>query len=194
MINVINASQLMLQAHKYGVMHRVGHVEYKIVEKNNQLIAVIPGTNDMKDMLDNIRFYRTKTLINNIEYKIHEGFLNQTNTIFDRIKNCDMFVGHSLGGAIAQICALKTGRPAITFGCPRVGNKRFARHIYRLHTRVKSRGDSITHIPPWWLGYCHGGKEIKIGNMNRPWWKFWASEDHLLEDYVKEVKNHYYNT
>jgi len=87
--------------------------------------------------------------------------------------------GHSLGGALAQLCALwmdilfghRSPVFVYVFGCPRVGDPSFAqcltqrvKHCYR----VVFRGDVITTIPRGFAYYKHAGWEIivdHLGNM-----------------------------
>ena len=80
--------------------------------------------------------------------------------------------GHSLGGALATICALdvwiklRVSRRNIlvsTFGAPRVGNSQFAR-VYNstiaLHWRVVLGPDLVTNLPKF--SYQHVGKKALL--------------------------------
>lgn len=88
-----------------------------------------------------------------------EGFLHQNKSInFDSVKVC----GHSLGGALAALCAVYLARKGVrrvllyTFGQPRVGNLHFCREVDRLSNLVAFRldhlGDPVPHVPPPWSG------------------------------------------
>lgn len=166
---------------------KIDHVEYNIRKHDNKKILVIPGIKDSKDLMNSLNFHKHYHEFHDGKYKVHQGFYEQTEKLFEIAKDFDLFVGHSLGGAIAQILSLKFNKPAITFGSPRIGNRKTASALKNLSKRIKNRGDSITHLPPWWLGFCHGGELIEIGKMDRPWWKFWDLEDHDIADYLKSV-------
>lgn len=185
-MELLETAELLLKAES-NPEHAIGHVEYSIFKHDDLTVCAIPGTNSMRDMFDNIKAYKTTVKINGKKYKIHSGFWSQSEQIFNKVYHCDHFIGHSLGGAIAQCCALRFNKSCATFGSPRVGGYKFAMEIEKIHTRVKSKGDSITHLPPWWLMYKHGGVTIRIGKRDRPWWKFWETTDHLLPDYIDGI-------
>ena len=84
-------------------------------------------------------------------------------------------VGHSLGGALATLCALalKAGALSIgaqprrvtcvTFGSPRVGNAAFVKAFEArvdAHARVVNNCDAVTMRPRW--GYVHVGGEVRL--------------------------------
>jgi hypothetical protein len=79
-----------------------------------------------------------------------------------------VFSGHSMGGALALICAvdyyelfMESDRIFVyTFGKPRVGNKRWADHVNNLPFtnrifRVVTEGDIIAQLPFRSMGYEH---------------------------------------
>lgn len=68
-----------------------------------------------------------------------------------------VFTGHSLGGAIATIASVYFGTEynrniyCVTFGSPRVGNKKFAKtfkHIVVKSYRFVNKADIVTKLPP----------------------------------------------
>lgn len=78
------------------------------------------------------------------------------------------FCGHSLGGAMATICAARARGPLVrcqprelfTFGSPRVGCKQYIRSFELSYYRFVNNNDIVTRIPPAWMGYQHSGQEV----------------------------------
>jgi triacylglycerol lipase len=97
------------------------------------------------------------------------------------------FCGHSLGAAMATICAYRCRAGAIsanpqelhTFGSPRVGCKRWVCHAPVTHFRWVHNNDVVTRVPPPWMGYWHGGLEIYLDRFGRirPLTGVWRSRD-----------------
>jgi len=190
--NIVTAIHLLKQATE-NPKEKIDNVEFSIIISHGIKICVIPGTRDSDDINDDLLIEKVDMLIDGATYKVHKGFLSQFEKIWLHVSDCDMFIGHSLGGAIAQICALKSSKPIITFGSPRVGDYNFCKAI-KNHLRITSRGDLIPHIPPWWVGYIfHSGEHIRIGKSSRPWWKFWIFTDHFINDYVQSVEEYFEN-
>jgi hypothetical protein len=81
--------------------------------------------------------------------------------------------GHSLGGALAMLCAYELsceleGIAEIhmdSFGSPRVGNPGFTKQYDRMvpeSYRVVCDRDIVTSIPNWMFSYKHSGLEIVV--------------------------------
>ena len=98
-----------------------------------------------------------------------------------------VFVGHSLGGAIASILSLLFSYTHITelyrFGCPRVGDSIFNLNL-QLRTdvikTVKNKGDVIPFLPIVPLDYEINGANIKVD-----------SEDFMLNPLVTHMMKNY---
>ena len=114
--------------------------------------------------------------------RVHRGFKKEVDdlwpvlekTLKNNTKNL-WFTGHSLGGAMATICAgrcllahIDTNPKQIqTFGSPRVGNKRYISHTKINYLRWVNNNDIVTRSPPIWLGYRHTGTEMYLDSEGR---------------------------
>lgn len=86
------------------------------------------------------------------------------------------FVGHSLGAAVATLCARRCvlsglrmePEALVTFGSPRVGSLEFAEYVQLPHFRFEHVQDRVVHQPSIWQGYRHGGQQILIGGGQSP--------------------------
>jgi predicted lipase len=116
---------------------------------------------------------------------VHRGFYTHFNTIkyevlasvfsFSRKRKISqiVFVGHSLGGALATLCAAATKAllkdkvvvTCETFGSPRVGNTNFVRFFNNTieHSNRVVNGNDIVTMGPWFR-YDHVKGEQRIGN------------------------------
>lgn len=117
--------------------------------------------------------------------RVHRGFKREVDDIWPTLEETlrdesrDVwFCGHSLGGAMAQICAGRcqlsdiaaVPRLVTTFGSPRVGTKRYIQHANVRHVRWVNNNDVVTRVPPRWLRYRHTGVIHYIdrhGEVNR---------------------------
>ncbi|WP_231993652.1 lipase family protein [Pseudobythopirellula maris] len=152
--------------------------------------------------------------------RVHRGFKREVDDLWPRLEEAlrsnDQtlwFAGHSLGGAMAAICGGRCKLSAIdsnpraiyTYGSPRVGNKRYINHVKLEYYRWVNNNDIVPRVPPAWLGYAHGGREIylnrkgQISDVEGVWkmrdrfWGFWRSlrrgrvdhfSDHLMTEYI----------
>ena len=109
--------------------------------------------------------------------KVHRGFKTEVDDLWPMIETAlidndqPLWVcGHSLGGAMATICAGRcylshinsTPSELFTFGSPRVGNKRYINHVKLDHYRFVNNNDIVTRVPPPFMGYRHCGSEVYI--------------------------------
>ena len=115
--------------------------------------------------------------------RVHRGFKAEVDDLWPRLDDylkkdtphTIWFAGHSLGAAMATICA---GRcflseiPAMptalfTFGSPRVGNKRYINYVDLKHYRWVNNNDIVTRAPPAWLRYRHTGQLMYLTSRGR---------------------------
>ena len=170
--------------------------------KEDELIFAIRGSSSLKDFLIDADFRKIKLPSDKgSNGLVHSGFLSQYNSIksriFEIISRTSVskitFVGHSLGGAVASICALVVQNEfaskkikCVTFGSPRVGNKEFADSFNKVvqdSIRVVN-GQDIVPTRPYW-GYEHVKGLLSVGSPYTLW-KYWGSvEDHYTESYKK---------
>lgn len=117
-----------------------------------------PGTASLKDWLTDAKIRKANWSTG----KVHRGFLEAWTSVAAEIERRVpygarlLIYGHSLGGALATLCAAELQfrydiQAVYTFGSPRVGNGTFA-DDYELHLaartfRVVNSGDPVPHVP-----------------------------------------------
>lgn len=114
--------------------------------------------------------------------KVHRGFKKEVDDLWPRLehslkdnKKPLWFAGHSLGGAMATICAGRCKLAEIasnpeglfTYGSPRVGNKRYINFVRLNHYRFVNNNDVVCRVPPSLLGYRHCGRELYFDAKGR---------------------------
>lgn len=134
--------------------------------QEDMLYIVFTGTNELSDWLNNLNTDYQEYIVG----KVHKGFFDALDRVcYDVnkiVNNCKwhriIVTGHSLGGALATLCAvrltaLQHNVVCYTFASPRVGNRKFAKHankILRYH-RVTCAGDLVHHLPSIvWYNHC----------------------------------------
>jgi triacylglycerol lipase len=155
---------------------------------------------------------------------VHRGFKREVDDLWPRLEQALVnntrtlwFAGHSLGAAMAAICAgrcrlshIKSNpRALFTYGCPRIGNRRYVNYVQMEAYRWVNNNDIVTRVPPAWMGYCHKGQEVYLnayGQIRRltPWqrlkdrWRglvkgfrqrrFDPFDDHSIVEYVNHIR------
>ena len=159
--------------------------------------------------------------------RVHSGFHTEVNELWplleQQVKENQRpmwFSGHSLGGAMAAVCAVRckispipsNPQAIFSFGAPRVGDRSYTSFLKVKHYRWVNNNDIVPRVPPRWLGYRHMGQEIYINRRGRisslrSWFRvrdrFWGLlgslrlrkldyfSDHSMVDYIKYVRGHY---
>ena len=200
-----------------------------VLWRESDIVIVFRGTepkqwSDIKADLD----ARQRTGLHN-HGKVHKGFqgelekvwhdlIRQINYILEGSYDIDIHItGHSLGGAMATICAKRLQEEGLdphslyTYGSPRVGDKKWVKTLQVPHYRFQNNNDVVCRVPFWLMGYRHHGKNIYIGyngkvsKMNmwrrfidsmrgrfKAWskWQFFDGVyDHDITTYAKRVKD-----
>ncbi len=137
--------------------------------------------------------------------KIHRGFKHEVDRIWPHIEEALennskplWFCGHSLGGAMANICANRCELSYIdsepqelhSFGSPRIGCRKYVNHVRLKHFRWVNNNDIVTRVPPTFMGYRHNGEEMYIDrNGNARKIKGWRRVSDRLKGLFRGLKN-----
>ena len=197
-----------------------------IVWNDTNAVICFRGTEpkEMSDIKADLNAIQRQGLHNKGD--VHGGFQGEINKLWDLIvekidelKNHKIYItGHSLGGAMATICAKRLQEQQVevqclyTYGSPRVGDKRWVKSLQIPHYRFQNNNDVVCKVPFWIMGYRHHGKNVyigyngKIAKMNvwrrfidsmRGRFKAWSKwqlfdgiYDHNITSYTKRVKGY----
>ncbi len=140
------------------------------------------GSASLRDWLTNFHIRRDRFEKTELGFcSVHAGFYAAIKSVIDQIQGPMsiplVIAGHSLGGALAMLCAYLlwkrgyTVAAVYTFGGPRVGDWRFA-HAYNqalgdVTYRLVYKEDIVPRLPPALLGYCHAGTEVFFPSLGR---------------------------
>jgi hypothetical protein len=160
--------------------------------EDSQMWVAFRGTTSFATLIGDARCDRTRFILPNHpdldQVYIHAGFLEHFASVQGRLEHdlTDMisartrlsdvyFVGHSLGGATAQVAALYFGSLlkglsstvrvcCIGFGSPRSGGGVHLSDAFRqcvhLHVRVVNEDDFVPLLPPCPFGFEHVGEAL----------------------------------
>jgi predicted lipase len=196
--------------------HKMGHVEMYFESSGNKMFLTFRGSDGILDWKDNFRFWKRSIPYQetgtNKKIRIHTGFYEQYKAIRGKVHDIlsiynlrwideIIVTGHSLGGALAILCALDiqynfgwnlivhdVKLTCVSFGAPRIGNywfkKSFEKRV-RKHTRVINADDIVTKIPK--INYFHVKNKMRIGK--RKWWRFLvgSAKDHYPQKYKENL-------
>ena len=191
--------------------------------KANEIFIVFRGTepNQMKDILADVKAWRKPAREKGL---VHFGFAQALDKVYDKIvhwideQKLDdakiICTGHSLGAALATICASRLDAHELyTFGSPRVGNRAFVKEMKNdniTHYRFVNNNDIVTSVPlP--IVFRHSGELVYInhhGNIRKmSFWQrfkdkmrgrlralakgqpFDGAFDHSMDLYFQKVQN-----
>tara|TARA_R110001592_G_scaffold104697_1_gene294558 strand:- start:60759 stop:61529 length:771 start_codon:yes stop_codon:yes gene_type:complete len=158
------------------------------------VVVAFRGTErNHNDIMTDLKFGRRAFLRNagGRSIEVHRGFLAQWESIMDRVYASAtaaaqgglniIATGHSLGGALAMLCAIEWRwiTTVVTFGAPRVGDARIREAVELLkvqHRRYVYGGDIVPIVPLMAMGYRHDGRPIYLTRAgkaiaNCPLWR-----------------------
>lgn len=177
---LVNLYANQLNFEKVIFYEKDGSQAYSFINETDHVIAC-RGTepnewNDLKADID-----ATAALAETVG-RVHRGFKQEVDDIWpvieESIKNNRKnlwFTGHSLGGAMATICASRCLLSHIysapeqiqTFGSPRVGNMTYINHTKVDYMRWVNNNDIVTRVPPVWTGYRHAGTKMYLNSQGK---------------------------
>ena len=109
---------------------------------------------------------------------VHSGFRGELDKLWEQILEKVNLMqsykiticGHSLGAAMATICASRIEEfvwvnELYTFGSPRVGTRSFVKGIKTTHWRFVNNNDVVTTVPLALMGYKHHGRLCYINHF-----------------------------
>lgn len=185
-------------------------VAYICVHKpSRQIVVSFRGSDDWNDWKTNLKFLKIKSPFNR---DVHSGFQEAYDSIrkglesyLDQLAGWDLYMtGHSLGAALAAICAVQSGakfKEVVTFGQPRVFGSNCEVNLSNYNVaRYVNKADIVCRIPT--IGYEHSGDCYFINNQGKikinpsksymkakGIWKFWRwIKDHSMDEYLKALK------
>ena len=144
---------------------------------------------------------------NRSESLIHRGFTAAYFSVRDQLHDyitgrritAVTVTGHSLGGALATLCAVDlqynfpnlTRLEIYTFGAPRVGNSGFSdaynERVPRSYRFVNGM-DIVPALPRWWQGrYAHVAQEVRIGQRIKLRFLRSRFKDHGIAEYLEAL-------
>ncbi|KAL0586249.1 hypothetical protein ABG067_004098 [Albugo candida] len=147
------------------------------------IVISFRGSSNIKNWIANIKFRKKRAYNEYPEALVHRGFYElyqkvaaQVLASIRKIRHehataVILLTGHSLGGAIASICAFELkllhgldAHAVYTFGQPRLGNLAFAKLVqYYVPNlfRVIHADDLVPRLPPSYLHYHHSATEVR---------------------------------
>lgn len=195
------------------------------IDMPNYVIVAFRGTEgaQMKDILADIKAWPAGA---DTTGTVHSGFKTELDKLYpDVIKWLGkkltnkkiVLTGHSLGAAMATICATRFYQKGAnlvlyTYGCPRVGNREWGEQFNNIEAyRFVNNNDIVPRVPPFGY-YSHVGQLEYITydlliKTKITWWQrfkdrmkgtgkalskfqfFDGLYDHFGNQYIKKIKN-----
>jgi hypothetical protein len=156
------------------------------IGNNGKTVEVVfRGTQpaSLENWITDLSAFHTKPYPNVPNAFVHSGFMDAYDAVKPAVRSAVasliastnatrvVITGHSLGAAIATLCAadlaasLKIPFALYNFGSPRVGNRAFADYIAKIVPtayRITNKADTVPHLPDTLMGFHHIAQEV--------WW------------------------
>jgi len=155
---------------------------------SREIVVSFRGSQDLINWIYNLRFPKTAPYDDIPNARVHKGFYQCYESVQTELRPAIaalvqahpdlpiVVTGHSLGGAIAVICAVDLDLHVVqgkipisvwTYGAPRVGNAEFS-DFYDTHTdvswRTVNQNDIVPHLPFTSMGFEHTTRESWFPN------------------------------
>lgn len=185
----------------YATHFNNGHINGYILLQDGIVYIFIAGTDDVKDIITDMRVAPSRFNGEADDVKVHVGFEQAYRDIKDTLEKYTIdeqkviIAGHSMGGAIATLAAYKISKyvpdvTCVTFGCPRVGNRAFVKSFNNLITdsyRFVYRNDIVTEVPKlfWWYRHV----DTLYQSKRKRWFAFFIQKvvDHPMDNYIDGI-------
>ncbi|ORX74048.1 alpha/beta-hydrolase [Linderina pennispora] len=176
----------------YPKVASTGYMAYN--HKNEEIIVAYRGTKTPQGWITNVKYFKDDWPSGVEDSEVHQGFLKaykasqsfvskSLSALTESLPTYKIiFVGHSLGGALASLNAADVAQNApsrikqmqlFTYGQPRVGNKEFATWMsnrgFPIY-RVTYKQDIVPHLPPQLFGFKHFNQEVWYQLSGEPKW------------------------
>jgi hypothetical protein len=174
--------------------------QYAVTVKEGYVWLSIQGSIQKEDWQSNFDFLAVPYRHQPVLWLAHRGFVKrwkqareqivaEVTSAIDSSKLPLNITGYSHGAAIATMAHedfvfMGYDPHTVVFGSPRVlwlPSKKIRERFTNL-TRVANRGDLVTMVPFWLLGFRHVGKLVKLGKFHLPWYT-----PHLIPEYSKNI-------
>ena len=167
----------------------MGGAQCYVVWNDDDVVIIFRGTepNQWSDVKADLKTFKSTSM-----YKdgfVHGGFKDEVDKVWDEIDTTISVMedrqihvtGHSLGGAMATICAKRLSEEyenvhcLYTYGSPRVGNPKWCRSHKVSHYRFQNNNDMVCKVPFWIMGYRHHGTNVYMNYKGKVvklrWWR-----------------------
>ena len=160
-----------------------------LIWNDDDAVVIFRGTepNQWSDVKADLKTFKKMGM-----YKdgyVHGGFQGEIDKVGDELdthlsvlEDRKIHVtGHSLGAAMATICAKRLSEEyenihcLYTFGSPRVGNRKWCKSHKVKHYRFQNNNDMVSKVPFWMMGFRHHGTNVYMNYKGRVvkyrWWR-----------------------
>jgi len=177
------------------------------MKSKSKLYLTFRGTSNTDGLRE---FFHDLTISINVDFvdfdlcgnfgQVHKGFLRAYKSVREEIfeiinehKLPVQLVGHSLGGALAVLCAIDLYENltrdfcCCNFGTPKIGDKKFKKSFIDRQIKIKRFFNIKDPIPcyPFSRKFKHVGERYKVG---KKYWKCKSINFHFMKTYIEELK------